>query len=201
MEKEQALEQINIIRHYIENATERFCFSPWQWIEWGIFTIVAIGATDWLLVANLPQYIIHVWILFFVLGGTIETFIWGAEAKTQGISPFASYTMKIWGVLFGLFLFGFAFSIVFIHIGYPLYIVGLWLGIMGIISLILVLLGERRELIWYSLVQIIGAIAAISFLYDYALWVGMVVFGFGSLVIGFYQLLLRNTQKNNWRHK
>lgn len=194
MDKEQALEQINLIRHYIENATERFCFSPWQWIEWGVFTILACGATDWLLKANMPQYIIHVWIVFLVLGGTLETFIWGAEAKARGVAPFAPYTLKIWGILVAIFLFGIVFSLVFLHIGYPMYIVGLWLCLMGIITLLLVLLGERRELIWYSMALILSGIAAITFLYDYALWVAMIVFGFGSLVLGFYQLLLKNTQ-------
>ena len=49
MEQQEALEQIKLIRETMQKATQKFFFSPWQWIEWGIVVIIGGLITHWLL--------------------------------------------------------------------------------------------------------------------------------------------------------
>lgn len=187
---EQAMQQIRQIRETMARASRTFFMSAWQWIEWGV--LIALGGigTLYLLKHKLSEHIPFIWIALFILGGALETIIWYRGAQERGINPLQPFYLKIWGVMLGLFVLAFFYTLIFVQIGLPLYIPGLWLLIIGICILILVFLGDRKDLIPIGTLELISGILASSVLLDYSIHVGIVAFGFGSIVMGIYQLYM-----------
>lgn len=185
---EQAMQQIQHIRNTMAQVSRRFFMSAWQWIEWGILVMIGGVITLYLVQQNKSEHITYIWIAVFILGGALETIIWYKGARDRGINPLQPFYMKIWGVLFAMLTVAIFYTLIFVEIGLPLYIPGLWLLIFGICVFIMVILGERNDLVLMSSVQVISGILASSILLDYAIHVGTIAFGVGSTVMGLYQL-------------
>lgn len=185
---EEAIEQIRHIRNTMAQASKHFFMSAWQWIEWGVLIILGGLVTLYLVHQNKSEHITYIWIAIFILGGALETIIWYRGAQDRGINPLQPFYLKIWGVLFALMMVAIFYTLIFVQIGLPLYIPGLWMLVFGICIFMMVILGDRNDLILMGSIQVISGILASSLLLDYSIHVGTISFGFGSTVMGLYQL-------------
>ncbi|MDZ7724837.1 MAG: hypothetical protein U5R06_19030 [candidate division KSB1 bacterium] len=193
---EEAIEQIQHIRNTMAQASKRFFMSAWQWIEWGILIIIGGLITLYLVHQDKSEHITFIWIAIFILGGALETIIWYRGAQDRGINPLQPFSMKICGVLFALMMVGIFYTLIFVELSLPLYIPGLWMLVSGLCIFMMVILGDRRDLVLMGSVQVISGILASSVLLDYSIQVGTVSFGFGSIVMGFYQLYNEKKQRS-----
>jgi len=192
MEQKEALEQIKLIRDMMHKASQKFFFSPWQWIEWGIVVLVGGILTHWLIITGDSTHISTVWISVFIIGGTLEGVAWVLDALRRGIDPFSPFVLKIWGALGCLLLPALFFTIVLIQLHLSLYIVGLWLITTGAAMFMIVLLGERKELMLFGVLMLVCGILSATIFIDQALLIGVTSFGFGSLIMGIYVLIKDN---------
>ncbi len=195
MEQQEALLQIKHIREMMQNASHKFFFSPWQWIDWAIVVLVAGGLTQWQLSTGSTAHIPLLWIAAFVVGSTLEGIAWILDAQSRGLDPFNPFLLKIWGVMFCIILPPIIYSIVFIQLNLPYQLVGLWLTSMGAAMYALVLLGERRDLLWFGTLMLIVGILTFSILLEYAVLVGTLSFGLGGLTMGLLLLYKEKHQK------
>ena len=189
MKQHEALEQIKQIREMMQKASHKFFFSPWQWIAWGIVVLVAGSATHWFIVTDQQSHIALLWIAAFVVGSMLEGIAWILDAQRHGVELFTSFTLRIWGVFFCIILPPIIYSVVFLQLGLAVYLVGLWLISVGTVMYTLVLLGERRDLLWFGTLMLISGILSFSILLDYAVIVGTLSFGLGGLLTGVILLL------------
>ena len=194
MEQQEALEQIKLIHETIQKATLHFFFSPWQWIEWGVVVIVGGLATIWMQATDNTEHILMVWLAVFIVGSTLEGVAWVLDVQHRGYDPLSPIYLKIWGIFFCLLLPAAVFTVVLAQLHVPLYIVGLWLVTVSAAMFMLVFFGERRELMYFGIMMLVGGILAVSILIDQAVWVGIVCFGGGSLLTGLY-LLIKDIKK------
>lgn len=194
MNQEEALKQIKLIREMVQKASERFLFSPWQWIEWGALVIVGCLTTYWLQSIGRPDNIIFLWIAIFITGGALETYIWMVAARGRGVEPFNPFILKLWGVAFTTMVLAIIFTFVFINLHLALYLPGLWLVTMGVVMVNFFIMAERKDMLLLGIVQMIGGILAVSFLLKYSLLVGAVFFGVGSMSHGIYSLTKRSAK-------
>ncbi len=190
MKQEEALDQIKYIRDLMDKATDRMFFSPWQWIEWGFLGLAGGLITEWLIKTNQYSFILNLWIIIFIIGGTLETFFWFREAKSRGIEPFNPFLMKMWGIAFSIFLFPIIFTTVFIQIDQAIYIPGLWLISTGIAMFSMVIFSVRKILLFFCETMVISGILAVSIFLKYGLEIFTWVFGFGALLIGILLLIV-----------
>lgn len=189
MEQQEALEQIKLIRDTMQKATQKFFFSPWQWIEWGIVVILGGFITHWLLATGDTSHITTVWISVLIIGGTLEGVVWILDAQRRGINLFSPFVLKIWGV-FGCFLTpGFIMTPVFVQLGLANHLIGFWLVITGSAMFMLVLLGDRKDILWMGLLLLVSGILSVSIFVEHALHIGVASFGVGGLAFGIYLLI------------
>lgn len=186
MEQHEALEQIRLIRDTMNKASQKIFFSPWQWIDWGIVVIIGGLITHWLLAMGEETHIFMVWIAVFIIGGTLEGVVWILDAQRRGIDPFHPFILKIWGVLGCILIPALIFTIPLIQLDHSIYVVGLWLITIGAAMLALVLLGERKELLLFSILMITAGVLSVSILVDIALHIGILSFGVGGFLMGLY---------------
>jgi len=194
MNQEEALKQIKLIREMVQKASERFLFSPWQWIEWGVLVIVGCLITYGLQRIGSDNNIIFLWIAIFIIGGALETYIWMVAARGRGVEPFNPFILKLWGVAFTIMVMAIILTFVFINLHQALYIPGLWLMTMGSVMVNFFIMAERKDMLLFGIVQMIGGILAVSFLLKYSLLVGAVFFGIGALIHGIYSLTKRSAK-------
>jgi len=192
MEQQEALEQIKLIRETMQKATHQFLFSPWQWIEWGVVVIIGGLTTLWMQATNNTEYILMVWLAVLIVGSTLEGVAWLLAVQHRGYDPLSPIYLKIWGIFFCLLLPATVFSIVLAQLHLPLYIVGLWIVTVAAAMFILVLFGERKELMYFGALMLIGGILSVSIFIDQAIWLGVICFGGGSLATGIYLLIQDN---------
>ncbi len=193
MNQEEALKQIKLIREMVQKASERFLFSPWQWIEWGVLVIVGCLLTYWLQSIG-SNNIIFLWIAIFIIGGALESYIWMVAARQRGVEPFNTFILRLWGVGCTIMLMAIILTFVFVTLHQSLYIVGLWLMTIGTMWLSFSIMAERKDLLLFGTVQMLGGILAVSFLLKYSLLVGAVFFGIGALAHGIYSLTKRSVK-------
>ncbi len=193
MEQQEAIEQIKLIREMMQRASHRFFFSPWQWIEWGVVVLIAGLTTQWMLATNNTENIFMLWTAAFIVGGTLEGVAWVLDAQRRGLDPLNPFYLKIWGVFFCLMLPAVVFTIVLVQVHLPLYIVGLWLTTIAAAMFVVVLMGERKELMLVGALMLSGGIFSVSILLEQAVLVGTVCFGGGGLLTGIY-LYFRDKQ-------
>ena len=189
MKQEEALEQIRLIREMMQKASQKFLFSPWQWIEWGVLVIVGCLLTHWLQNSGSANNIIFLWIAIFIIGGALESYIWMVAARRRGIEPFNTYILRLWGVAFTIMTMAIILTFVFIDLHQTLYIPGLWLMTMGVVMVSFFIMAERKDLFLFGVTQIVGGVLAVSFLLEHSLLVGAVFFGIGALIHGIYSLV------------
>lgn len=189
MKQEEALGQIKLIREMMQKASDRFLFSPWQWIEWGV--LISVGYIITLLLQKYGQsgYIFFLWLSIFVIGSVLETYIWMTAARERGIEPFNYFILKLWGVAFTIMAMSIILTFVFISLGHILYIPGLWLMTMGVIMISFFILSDRKNLFVFGIAQMVGGLLAVSFMLKFALLIGAVFFGIGALINGIYLLI------------
>ena len=195
MDQQEAFEQIKLIRETMQQATRRFFFSPWQWIEWGIVVIIAGLTTQWMIAANKSEHIVLLWVAAFIIGSVLEGVAWVLEAQHRGYDPFSPIYLKMWGIFLCMMLPGVIFTIVLVQINLPLYLVGLWLITIASVMFVLVILGERRELMLFGMFMLIGGLLSLSLLLQQAMLVGVACFGMGGLLMGVYLLIKDKTIK------
>ncbi len=189
MEQQEALEQIKLIRDTMQKATQKFFFSPWQWIEWGIVVIVGGLLTHWLLAAGDTRHILTIWLSVFIIGSALEGVAWILDAQRRGIDLFSPFVLKVWGV-FGCFLApGFIMTPVLIQLDLTAHLIGFWLLMTGSAMFMLVLLGDRKDILWMGLLLFISGILSVSIFLDYALHIAVAGFGVGGLLFGIYLLV------------
>jgi hypothetical protein len=189
MEQQEALEQIKLIRETMQKATQKFFFSPWQWIEWGVVVILGGILTHWLLALGDTSHITTVWISVLIVGGTLEGIVWILDAQRRGIDLFSPFFLKIWGV-FGCFLMpGFIMTPVFVQLDLATYLIGFWLIVAGSAMFMLVLLGDRKDILWMGLFLLLSGILSVSIFVEHALHIGVGSFGIGGLLFGIYLLV------------
>lgn len=189
MEQQEALEQIKLIRDTMHKASQKFFFSPWQWIEWGVVVLVGGLLSHWLIAVGDTRHMTTVWISVFIVGGTLEGVAWILDAQRRGIDPFSPFVLKIWGALGCILLPPIFFTVILVQAHLPLYIIGLWLITTGAGMLMIVLLGERKELTLFALFMLVSGILSASIFLDHALHIGVFCFGFGTLLMGIYALV------------
>ena len=168
MNQKEALNQIKLIREMMQTASQKFLFSPWQWIEWGILVILGCLFTYWLQNHGQPNHIIFLWISIFIAGGTLEVYIWTVTARNRGVEPFNSFILKLWGVAYSIMIMSVILTIVFIDLNQLLYIPGLWLMTIAVVMLSFFFIADRKDLLIFGVVQMIGGILAVSILKHYA---------------------------------
>lgn len=197
MDQNEALEQIKLIRDTMQKATQKFFFSPWQWIEWGIVVIVGGIITHWLLASGGTAHIPTVWIGVLIIGGTLEGIVWLLDAQRRGIDMFNPFFLKIWGVFACFLAPGFIMTPVFVQLNLSTHLIGFWLIITGAAMFMLVLLGDRKDIIWMGLLLFVSGILSVSIFVDQALHIGVASFGVGGLVFGLYLLLKEKREQKN----
>jgi hypothetical protein len=195
MEQQEALEQIKLIREMMHKASQKFFFSPWQWIEWGVVVLIGGFLSHLLIGRGDTTHISTVWISVFIVGATLEGVAWILDAQRRGVDPFSPFVLKIWGALGCILLPGIFFTIILVQLHLSIYIVGLWLITTGSAMFMIVLLGERKELFLFGLVMLVCGIASASIFIDQALHIGVFSFGLGSLIMGVYVLIKEKKQK------
>lgn len=189
MDQNEALNQIKYIKETMEKAGHSFFFSPWQWIEWGILVVIGCIATLFL---NLDSNILKlIWLVVFIIGGTLETWLWLKGSKNRGIDPFTPFAVKIWGILFMFILLGIILTFIFLHVNLPLYIPGIWLILTASCLLSLTLFGLRKELIVFGILLYIAGLLSISIFVEYSVLLAMIFFGINGTLLGIYQLLTK----------
>ncbi len=189
MQQHEALEQIKLIRDTMQKATQKFFFSPWQWIEWGIMVILGGLITQWLMAIGGTAHITTVWIGVLIIGGTLEGVIWLLDAQRRGIDLFSPFILKIWGVFACFLAPGFIMTPVFVQLDLANYLIGFWLMITGSAMFMLVLLGDRKDIIWMGLLLLVCGILSVSIFVEHALYIGVLSFGCGGLIFGIYLLV------------
>lgn len=188
MEQQEALEQIKLIRETMQKATQKFFFSPWQWIEWGIVVILGGVITHWLLAVGDTTHITTVWVSVLIIGSILEGVAWILDAQRRGIDLFSPFVLKIWGV-FGCFLApGFIMTPIFVQLDLANHLIGFWLMITGSAMFMLVLLGDRKDILWMGLLLLVSGILSVSIFVEHALHIGVASFGVGGLLFGIYLL-------------
>ena len=195
MEQQEALEQIKLIRETMQKASQKFFFSPWQWIEWGIVVILGGLITHWLLAVGDTHHLPIVWISVLIVGAILEGVAWVLDAQRRGIDIFSPFVLKIWGVLGCLFIPGFIMTPVFAQLDLAAYLIGFWLIIMSSVIFVLVLLGERKDLLVMGVQMLICGMLSVSIFVEHALHIGVASFGVGGLVLGLYLLIKEKTIK------
>lgn len=189
MEQQEALEHIKLIRETMQKATHQFFFSPWQWIEWGVVVIIGGLVTIWMQATNNTEHVLMVWLTALIVGSTLEGVAWVLDVQHRGYDPLSPIYLKIWGIFFCLLIPATVFSIVLVQVRMPLYIVGLWLVTVAAAMFALVLFGERKELMYFGALMLIGGILSVSLFVEQALWIGVICFGGGSLISGIFLLI------------
>jgi len=174
----------------MSNASERFFFSPWQWIEWGILVIA--GCVLNLFFLTNPNHLLFLWISIFFLGGALEMIIWMRSIQHRGMEPFNPFLLKIWSIA-GLFLMiGVIYTLVFFQLAKPEYIPGLWLIVTGLAMYTFTIMGARIVIFIFGTVYVFGGILASSIFINHSIYLLMISFGFGSVLCGIFMFL---TQK------
>jgi len=188
MDQEEALKQIKIIRQMMSRATDKFFFSPWQWIEWALLIIIGCVLTIWCPAVMCKMPLLFLWVIIFIVGGSLETLIWMRAAQNRGVEPFNPLIMRIWGMAGCIMFIAIILSLVFIQIHQPFYIPGLWMLSMGVTLYSCVILGGRKRLLIIGTILLVCGLTALSFLVVYSLYVLMAGFGLGGLLYGVWQL-------------
>ena len=197
MEQQEAIDQIQLIRDMMHKASQKFFFSPWQWVEWGVVVIIGGALTHWRLAIGDTVHISTVWIGVLIVGGTLEGVAWILDGQRRGLDPFSPFMLQIWGVLSCLLIPSTIFTVVLAQLGLPLYIVGTWLTTIGAAMFMLVLLGERKELVLFGLLMLVCGILSVSIFIKEALHIGVLSFGVGGLFMGIYMLMKEKRHEKN----
>jgi hypothetical protein len=196
MDQQEALDQIKVIRRIMESVSQQMFFSPWQWIEWGVLGILGSLATIYLWHQQQVSEVLFLWIAIFVVGGVAESSIWLKSAQRRGVEPFHPFVKKTWSIAGLIMLLALILSAVFIRAGQLLYLPGLWLLDLGVIVLVIVILISKKEMLLIGGELLAGGVLAVSLLLDDSILVFLVCFGFGSLVMGIYMLIVERKISN-----
>ena len=187
MKQSKAEQQLKYIHEIMNKATHDFFFSPWQWIEWGLLVIAGCLATIFIRLE--ATNLIILWLLIFVVGGALETWIWLGSAQKKDLNLSSPFYQKMWGVL-GLFIIaGVILSIVFLQVKLPLYIPGLWLLLFGSCLFTLVLFGSRKDLNLFAITSYVAGALCLTLLVNYSLYFLLIFFGVNSTLVGTFQLI------------
>jgi hypothetical protein len=134
-----ALDEIRYIREVME-GTKDFFISGWSGIAWGVSSIVGTILTM-RIIANPPDIGVAktlwvLWIIVFTLSSGVETFYFYKGARDTGRIILSTVTVRIFATEMLMSVQGLVLTLLLIHVGFPAYIPGAWLFVLGAMMLV-----------------------------------------------------------------
>lgn len=159
-----ALDDIKYIREVME-GTKDFFISGWSGIAWGIATIVGVILTKWI-ISHPPELGVSktlwvVWIIVFTVASGVETYYLYKGAIDTGRAILSTVSVKIITAEAVMSVQGLALTLLLIYLGFPSYVPGAWLLILGGFMLVAGLFFPGGIWIFGSLIFVSSIIAFI----------------------------------------
>ena len=134
-----ALEEIRYIREVME-GTKDFFISGWSGIAWGVASIIGAILTM-RIIGNPPQFGVSktlwvLWIIVFTFASGVETFYFYKGARDTGRVVLSTVTVRIFATEIIMSVQGLVLTLLLIHLGFPAYIPGAWLFVLGAMMLV-----------------------------------------------------------------
>ncbi|MBN2000036.1 hypothetical protein JW935_20965 [candidate division KSB1 bacterium] len=175
-----------------KTASEKIFGSPWQLVMWGLAVHLAAILTQVLMPNHSPSYIFCVWLFVFFICTIHDGITAGRFKENPGHSAdIKTYVFRLWLLQSLIVTTGAILSVVLIYLGVYDYLPGLWLFFISLVLLPHIIIGQRKALLPFTILLVLGGFAAITFLIPYALSVFSLCFGVGGLVFGIYFLIAR----------
>ncbi|MBN1574259.1 MAG: hypothetical protein JW984_13760 [Deltaproteobacteria bacterium] len=180
-----ALEEIRYIREVME-GTKDFFISGWSGIAWGVAIIIGVMLTE-RIISHPPDLGVSktlwvLWIIVFTFASGVETFYFFKGAKDTGRIIISTVTVRIFATETVMSVQGLILTLLLIHIGFPSYIPGAWLLILGAMMFV-------AGLFFPGGIWVFGGLTFVASIIAFIMpEMGLVCLGFGGAVSLFWGL-------------
>ncbi len=189
MESEKAREDLKVIRQIMSTVSPPFSVSGWAGVGWGIVLLIGGIITHVFWVKGSGSFqssvLTSFWICLLIIGSTMETFFYLRKCLLNGLPLFTQnlgYSMLGFSAIM---IAGFAFHMIFSHLGQHLYIPGVWMLMIGT-GCIFFGLFTSMEICVMGVLSMVGGLLAVGPFLNGSFLVLALFGGVGMILWGFW---------------